>query len=305
MQFRTELRADDLPEGICRLSHRGGPIVLLGSCFADNIAERLRADLFNVVSNPFGTLYNPVSILRHLLPRPYIPGDIVRAPDGLYYSWDHSSAFSAATRQELLERINREDRDFRETLKQAQALFVTYGTAMVWTVPSEAGRTVANCHKMHPLMFRTQMLSVDETADIVRRTIDAVAPVPVIFTVSPVRYISPSLHDSQLAKATLLLALDKAGANYFPAYEALTDDLRDYRFYGDDLVHPSKMAVDYIYELFGKTFFDPADAECLNLCRRYVRLAAHRPIVEALAGEHAARVSQLKQTLAHKYGIKP
>ena len=303
MQFRTELRADDLPEGICRLSHRGGPIVLLGSCFADNIAERLRADLFSVVSNPFGTLYNPVSILRHLLPQPFTREDIVQSPDGLYYSWHHSSAFSAATPDELLERINRQARDFREALKQAQALFVTYGTSQVWTL--EGGQTVANCHKMHPSMFRTRMLSVDETADIVRRTIDAVAPLPVVFTVSPVRYISPSLHSSQLAKATLLLALDKADAQYFPAYEALTDDLRDYRFYGDDLVHPSKMAVDYIYKLFGKTFFDPADAECLNLCRKYVRLADHRPIVKALADEHAARVRQLKQTLADKYGIEP
>ena len=302
MQFRTEVGIERHPA--IRLSHGKGAIALLGSCFADNIAERLRTDLFDVVANPFGTLYNPLSVLRHLQGKEFTADDIFEDADGVFHSWHHGSALSAPTAEDLLRRINAAAADFRLKLQSAQALFVTYGTSQIFTLKS-ASVAVANCHKAHPSLFCRRRLSVDETADIVRRTVEAVAPLPVVFTVSPVRYIAPSLHDSQLAKATLLLGIEAARAQYFPAYEAVTDDLRDYRFYADDLIHPSKMAADYVYGLFAQTYFDPADAPCLALCRKYSALAAHRPIIASRADEHARRLEEMKQTLADNYGIHP
>lgn len=288
MKFVTEVR--DLPHREGLINHRQ-PIVMLGSCFTDNIGQQLRRRLFDVEINPFGTLYNPDSILeavRRIVCRKYITEDDIFESDGVFHSWAHHSSFSARTAAELLEKANRRIDIAHEKLSNASALIVTLGTAYAYRLLTD-DRTVANCHKQPAAMF-SRYLCRHSNIKLMRDTICHInRNIHVIATVSPIRHLAEGAHDNALSKAHLLTAIDAdlhcndtfgvRDATYFPAFEIMLDELRDYRFYASDLVHPSQQAIDYIYEKFEQSF---CDFDTIRLSEQILRLATrvnHRPIV--------------------------
>ncbi|MBR5440850.1 MAG: GSCFA domain-containing protein, partial [Prevotella sp.] len=287
MKFVTEVR--DLPHREGLINHRQ-PIVMLGSCFSDNIGQQLRRRLFDVEINPFGTLYNPDSILeavRRIVCRKYITEDDIFESDGVFHSWAHHSSFSARTAAELLEKANRRIDIAHEKLSNASTLIVTLGTAYAYRLLTD-DRTVANYHKQPAAMF-SRYLCRHSNIKLMRDTICHInRNIHVIATVSPIRHLAEGAHDNALSKAHLLTAIDAdlhcndtfgvRDATYFPAFEIMLDELRDYRFYAPDLGHPSQQAIDYIYEKFEQSF---CDFDTIHRSEGILRLAArvnHRPI---------------------------
>ena len=263
-------------------------VMLMGSCFAEHVGRRMAGAGLRAEVNPFGVLYNPESLrlgLTALLDG--LPGDDVffEGRDGLWHSWLHSGAFSAPTREACRRAVTDRLTAAARALRQADVLFVTFGTADVYTLAD--GRPVANCHKEPAATFRRRRLAVDEIVDgwlrLIGRLRAARAGLQVVLTVSPYRYAKLGLHGSQLTKAVLLLATDgicrgAEGCFYFPAYEIVTDELRDYRFYDRDMLHPSAQAVDYVWERLGSWCFTPSMHAFLAECEALDRRLTHRPL---------------------------
>ncbi|GIV32234.1 MAG: hypothetical protein KatS3mg030_536 [Saprospiraceae bacterium] len=284
-RFRTTLTVPPAP---FRIDHHT-PVSCIGSCFAEEIGKRMQRLKFPVALNPMGILYNPVSVancLERLLdPRPYELADLV-AHDGLWHSFDHHGSFSHPDPTIALGRIDEALSHASVFLKKSRRLILTFGTAHVFKL-KDSGRVVANCHKMPASMFSRVRLEVEEVVaalePVFTRLFESLPDLEIIGTVSPVRYLRDGLVESNLSKATLLLALERLRRlfprlHYFPAYELLIDDLRDYRFYAEDMSHPAPAAIQYIWEHF---LLSHCDAPTIGLCRELENLRRameHRPL---------------------------
>lgn len=287
MQFRTEI--SPLPDMRGAVDH-SSRVWTIGSCFADNIGDRMLAEGFDIEVNPLGTLYNPLSILNSIAAlvegKVYTPADFF-PHEGKFRSYDFHSIYSRPTAEEAAELVNSRLTQLREGLPQLSTLILTFGSARCFRMKS-TGQAVANCHKQHPDLFRVDDLSVETCVEAISETISLMTRVcpelsRVILTVSPIRHKAYGLHTDKLSKATLLLACERVRQSdpslilYFPSYEIMMDDLRDYRFYASDMVHPSEVAVDYIYDLFSRTFYsDPTIREAASRLRAF-RRTLHRP----------------------------
>lgn len=287
MQFRTEI--SPLPDLRGAIDH-SSRVWTIGSCFADNIGDRMLAEGFDIEVNPLGTLYNPLSILNSIAAlvegKVYTPADFF-PHEGKFRSYDFHSIYSRPTAEEAAELVNSRLTQLHEGLQQLSTLILTCGSARCFRLKS-TGQAVANCHKQHPDLFRVDDLSVETCVEAISETISLMTRVcpelsRVILTVSPIRHKTYGLHTDKLSKATLLLACERVRQSdpslilYFPSYEIMMDDLRDYRFYASDMVHPSEVAVDYIYDLFSRTFYsDPTIREAASRLRAF-RRTLHRP----------------------------
>ena len=234
-------------------------ILLLGSCFADNIGAKFGEHYFQATINPYGTLYNPASIattLNHSIQ----PSTIHH--NGLWHSMMHHGSFSHPDKDVLLARCEESQTLLRTALRDATTIIVTFGTSWVYEMD---GFVVANCHKLPANRFTRRCLAVDEIVEMWQPIVASMPDKHWIFTVSPIRHIKDGLHANHLSKANLLQAIDVLIANardlnptstysYFPAYEIMLDELRDYRFYAEDMVHPSQVAVEYIWQRFVETY---------------------------------------------------
>ena len=284
MKFRTEIE----PVKPSHLISMRQPILMLGSCFTDNIGERLGRDGFDVVHNPLGPLYNPISIanciIRAFDGKACTENDLVQGPNG-YHCLDYASRYSGQDATAVAAKVNADFSTVCERLAdpKLQTVIITFGSAFVY---ERQGKAVGNCHKFPASDFRRRRLGIKEI-------VDAWAPVigrlpdqaNIIFTVSPIRHLADGLHGNEVSKATLLLALEELypaypmRAGYFPSYEIMIDDLRDYRFYAADMKHPSEVAVDYIYEIFCNTYATPETLREAAENRRRYRASLHRPIL--------------------------
>ncbi|MDE7153501.1 MAG: GSCFA domain-containing protein [Muribaculaceae bacterium] len=277
MKFRTEIE----PQRCNPISH-DSRLLMLGSCFTTNIGEQLAIDGFNVTVNPTGVLYNPASIANMLYRaserRHYSHDDLFSDIDGTFHLLDFPNSFRNSDPEELLATGNLRLTELTEVLEGADTLIVTFGTAYVFDLISD-GHTVGNCHKLPAQLFQRHRLTCDEIADRWRQLI---ADHRVIFTVSPIRHTADGLHGNTLSKATLQLAVEQLveqGAEYFPAYEIMMDDLRDYRFYAADMKHPSETAVEYIYEIFKQRYFTPETLGIADRYRRQFKFSQHRQLL--------------------------
>lgn len=283
MKLRTPLAA---PAFDFKLDHRSG-VITLGSCFSDVIGTCLLQRKFSVKSNPFGTVYNLKSIcdlvsnaLFDILPD---EGRMV-SRDGLFFHLDYHSEFYSDTPQGLMDRIRTTGKDFREFLIRADLLIVTLGTSWVYKFEEE---TVSNCHKLPASRFEKHLLGLEqqkELLDLLITQVHGVNPgLKLMFTVSPVRHIKDGIPENSVSKAILRLLCDEAvkhypGTCYFPSFEVMMDDLRDYRFYKSDLIHPDEVAEDYICELFLKSVVTD-EARRISEEWNKVRMALdHRPM---------------------------
>lgn len=264
-------------------------MLLLGSCFAENIGTRLARNKFNVDINPFGTLYNPASIaaaLRRLLhPERFTAGDLLQH-EGVYHSFSHHSRFSSTSETECLRNINDRLEASTNEFRKTTYLVVTLGTAYVYRLKS-SGEVVANCHKLPEKMFDRSMLTVGEIIAEWKELLLSLwkqnPDLKILFTVSPIRHWKDGAHGNQLSKATLLLAVDELQAAYperiayFPAYEIMMDELRDYRFYATDMLHPSELAIDYIWQRFTENFLSDETKGILKEWAEIQKAINHRP----------------------------
>ena len=262
MKFRTEI---SIPPPPFKITHRDA-VLLMGSCFAEHIGTKLEASGFHANINPFGTLYNPLSVasgLRDILDaRVYTESDVFEHK-GLYSSFSHHSRFSALTATQCLDNMNQRLASSVEFLKEPSILMVTLGTAFVYYLKQNE-KVVSNCHKLPDGHFVRKRLTVEEIVNHWQPLVadlQAFNPqLKILFTVSPIRHWKDGAHENQLSKAILLLATEQlqqnAGVSYFPSYELVLDDLRDYRYYAEDMLHPSPVAIDYIWEKFSAAYFD-------------------------------------------------
>ena len=266
---------------------RGEKICVLGSCFADAIGEKLAAAGFDVLRNPFGTLYNPASVATAVerldSARPFTADECVEmgAGAGLVCSFAHHTRFARPTPEAFLDAANAALAADAAAWAGCRRVIVTLGTAWVWRALERPGRpVVANCLKRPAREFAHELLGVDTCAALLRSLVEDHPDKQFLFTVSPIRHLGDGAHANTLSKSTLQLAVQQvvtAGAEYFPAYEILLDELRDYRFYADDLVHPADTAVQLIWERFLDACTDPADRPAILAAERAARAAAHRP----------------------------
>jgi len=260
------------------------PVCVLGSCFADELGGRLSAAGFDVLRNPFGTLYNPASIAAAVSRldsgAPFTQQDCVEmgAGAGRICSFSHHTSFARATAEEFLANANARLAEDTARWRRCRVVILTLGTAWVWRALERPGQpVVANCLKRPAREFAHELLSVDACAQLLRGVIAAHPDKQFLLTVSPIRHLGAGAHANTLSKSTLHLAVEQVSVAYFPAYEILTDELRDYRFYADDLVHPAPAAVQIVWERFLDACTDPADRERILAAERASRAAAHRP----------------------------
>ena len=234
-------------------------ILLLGSCFADNIGRKFEERYFQTTVNPMGTLYNPASIADAMMlacnASSVAPSQIVEW-NGMWHSMMHHGSFSHVNKTELISRCEKTIDVLSNSLKTANVIIVTFGTAWVYEYK---GKVVANCHKIPAKEFVRRRLTMEEIVQTWQPIIEKMSDKHWIFTVSPIRHIKDGLHENQISKAILLQAVDclvsnNAAVSYFPSYEIMLDELRDYRFYAEDMVHPSEVAVNYIWQRFVETY---------------------------------------------------
>lgn len=279
-------------------------VVTLGSCFADAIGTRLEEGGFRVERNPFGTLYNPLSVaeaLERIVDCREITADDMVQHDGLFHSWHHHGSFSRPTAEETLVVCNSRIRQAHSALREARVLMLTFGTAYVFSLASDSaeegtGMVVANCHKLPPRHFTRRRMTVEETVGrwkpLLQKLIAYNSELITILTVSPIRHMADGAHGNQVSKATLLLAVEELVSifnpqfpiSYFPAYEIVLDELRDYRFYGPDLSHPSALAEDIVYERFQRATMTPATIQQTHNNAKQAKRRRHIPLrVDVLA----------------------
>ena len=236
-------------------------ILMLGSCFADNVGAKFIEHYFQATVNPYGTLYNPASIAATLSnQQDPIAEHQLLLHNGLWHSMMHHGCFSHPDKAEVLKRTKDSQKLLRKALQEASTVIITFGTAWVYEYE---GEIVANCHKLPAKKFVRRRLTVDDILNIWRPILQQMPEKHWIFTVSPIRHIKDGLHENQLSKAILLQAVETLGqscaearVSYFPAYEIMMDELRDYRFYAEDMVHPSTQAVEYIWQRFVETYIN-------------------------------------------------
>ena len=265
----------------------GDSILLLGSCFSDEIGQQMEQRYLHVTSNPFGTLYNPVSIAQAINYQLPITNDQLPLVfhDGLWHSMAHHGSFSRANKEEAEQAVRASIEAMQKALQEATVVIVTFGTAWVYEFQ---GKVCGNCHKLPADCFTRRRLTVEEIVDVWKPILEQYKDKHWLFTVSPIRHIKDGLHENQLSKATLLMAVETLiteygiqnsdRISYFPSYEILLDELRDYRFFADDLVHPSSMAVNYVWERFVDTFCTPQTKNELVLQHKRWKHEHHIPL---------------------------
>jgi len=280
--FRTEI---DLQKYDFSITHNH-IIFTIGSCFSDNIGDYLEKYKFNVCKNPFGVLYNPASILNTLKlaaeNRIITKEDLISNQDE-YHSFYHHSDFSSHNLETVLLNINNLNREIFKLLPKLDVVIITYGTSIVYEY-KENLKVVSNCHKIPASKFNKFMLSLKDIDGYIKETIELLRSfnknIKIVFTVSPVRHWKDGAIDNNVSKSKLIVGInDNLGENiyYFPAYEIVMDDLRDYRFYKKDLYHPNELAVEYIWEKFKVAFFNEETLALNNQIEYILNALNHKP----------------------------
>ncbi len=281
MKFRTEIEIQQCEHQIGYQSK----VLAIGSCFAQSIGDKLLGAKFNACVNPVGVLFNPLSIcaaIERFAERKRVDIEEIECGSESYFHFDFHGSLSAPTPQEALARINEAVEQGAETLELCDTIIITLGTVWLYEL-ADSGAVVANCHKQPAKRFVRRAMSVSEVVEALGAVVARYPAKHFIFSLSPVRHLADGLEENSLSKATLRVALAQivaqyANAEYFAAYEIMVDDLRDYRFYGEDMLHPSPQAVDYIWSKFVESNICAEARKRMESVEAIVRAAAHRPL---------------------------
>lgn len=285
MKFRTEL---ELSVSDFQITHRH-KILGVGSCFVDSIGEKLSNAKFEVMTNPFGTLFHPLAIenaLARIIGLNYYTEEEIFKSTSYYFSWDHHTSFNQTTLKATLEKINNALEMANRFVSEAGVFLITLGTSFAYKI-KDHNLFVANCHKAPASYFEKVLLSDLQIKTSIRNIFNLIHDVnpkaEIIVTVSPVRHIKDGIVENNVSKAKLISNLHEIlsqsqNAEYFPAYELMMDDLRDYRFYKEDLIHPSEVAIGYIWEKFGDKYFHDSTKKQIRMAEKINAAMAHRPL---------------------------
>jgi len=303
MNFFTKI---DISSSGARIDYNSR-LAFFGSCFADNISAQFASRKFKVLANPFGTVYNPLSTAMQIkaIANGKIFGekDVFQDAQGLWHCWNAHGSLSAKSREECLDKLNAATHEARDFLQNTDVAFITLGTAFVYFL-KESGIAVSNCHRQDPNMFIRKMISVDHAAEALKSIVRDLQKIKcqegsesrelhIVFTISPLRHMSDGAHNNTLSKATLQLAVEKVMRefdrsvegtitnpapiiSYFPSYEIVMDELRDYRFYESDMIHLSKTAEEYIFERMAETYCDEKTSNDIKQVEKFLKSANHR-----------------------------
>jgi hypothetical protein len=310
MDFRTRVQID---KSDVEIDHTN-KMMLFGSCFSENIGNKLKEHKFKVDSNPFGILYNPVSIsnsLKRLLEETHF-NESELVYNEMYHSFMHHGNFSDVNEQLCLNKINERYSSASNFLKETDILFITFGTSYAY-FSHDTQQIVSNCHKFPANNFKHLSLSIDaiveEWSCLIEVLVSKNSSIRFIFTVSPIRHFRDGAHDNQISKSILHIAIEniknkfKDIVEYFPAYEIMIDELRDYRFYNEDMVHPTSVAQDYIWQCFSEVFFSE-DTKKINTDWTTIRKSLdHRPLNTETQAYKKFLLNTLEniETFANKY----
>lgn len=296
----------DIPASDLRIDYKSN-LVFIGSCFADNISAQFASRKFKVLANPFGTVYNPISLERQVKAiadgKVFGENDVFKDErcDNLWHCWDAHSSLSGATKEECIAKLNAATAQARNFLRKTDVVFITLGSAFVYYL-KDSSKPVSNCHRQDPGLFERQLISVEEAACAIREIVENLHKITatakntnsheprIVFTVSPIRHKGDGAHGNNLSKATVLLGIEKAikeiaaspsaprndAVTYFPSYEIVMDELRDYRFYAEDMIHLSKTAEDYIFERMVDTYCSEKTRADIARVEKFMKMANHR-----------------------------
>ncbi|MFA6873561.1 MAG: GSCFA domain-containing protein [Bacteroidaceae bacterium] len=308
-EFRTTIKLGESP---IKISHQK-PIFLIGSCFSESIGYKLLDSYFSATLNPFGILFNPLSIAasleRLLSKREFEVKELFKYQD-LWISWMHHGRFDDSDLERGLDYMNSSFYDGVAGLESAETLIITWGSSYAYflTKNTDTPQLVANCHKLPASYFIRKRIEIEEIvttyADLLAEMWKTNPNLKVILTVSPIRHLRDGLHENQLSKAILLLAAEELCKmfpkqfSYFPSYEIMMDDLRDYRFYRKDMLHPSSTAVDYVWDLFSKTYFTEETLQIAKDCSKLTFMLEHNALhsnTEASRKFEQAKIDKRKE----------
>lgn len=281
MIFSTPIK---IPQSNFKISHKN-EVFLIGSCFSQNINKKLKETKFKVALNSFGTIYNPISIAdnlnRLLKVKHYDGNDIYNYKDEKLVNFSNQSSSHKIDESAFLMKENDKLAADILALNQSNTIILTFGTAWVYEW-KETNQIVANCHKIPNTFFSKRLLTVAEIVAKYEALLNQLTAKNIVFTVSPVRHAKGGLHENNLSKSTLHLAINELvnkfkNCHYFPAYEIVIDELRDYRFYKEDMVHPTDQAINYVWEKFRETYFDENTIQLIEEIIKIKNAAAHKP----------------------------
>jgi len=285
MEFRTAVGIKKQEPDINYSSR----IMMFGSCFTENIGKKLQEAKFQTLINPSGILYNPESIRSHIsriLEKRAFTEDEIFEHESVWKSFDHHSRFATLSPEAFLDSANRKLEEAAEFLKKTDFLIITFGTSWIYRL-KESGRVVANCHKLPANNFIREKLNqgtiVESYSALIQELLKVSPEIKIIFTVSPIRHWKDGAHENQLSKATLLLAIEELqqlfpeNTSYFPAYEIVMDELRDYRFYAEDMIHTNEITINYIWKRFADSFFSKDTTGTISEIEKLVQATRHRP----------------------------
>lgn len=289
-------------------------IMSLGSCFAENMAEKFDYFKFQNSVNPFGIIFNPVSIekvINRIVNKIEFTEDDIFFHNDLWHCYEVHSELSNPNKVDFLKELNQIIQQSSNQIIEATHILITYGTSWIYRNKSSEN-VVANCHKVPQNQFDKEILSVEIIEKSIENTINLIQKVNpncnFIFTISPVRHIKDGFVENQRSKAHLITALQSAicnlqSVNYFPSYEIMMDELRDYRFYADDMLHPSQMAIDYIWIKFFENYVSESEFGLMNQVCEIQRSLKHRPFNpesenhQRFLANLSAKIVQLQQKL--------
>jgi hypothetical protein len=291
-------------------------ILMMGSCFTDNISIRLSRLYFDVPAQTLGIVFNPLSLAHPFMlmkdQKAYSDADLIMNGDA-WFSKHHHGAFNDSNTIGLLKKINAAHDEFISGISSAEFLFITFGSAWIYRL-KDGGELVANCHKIPQEKFSKEMLGPDEIVerwnDVLAHVLSVNPGISIVFTVSPVKHLRDGIIENNVSKATLLLAVHRlcrhhAAAVYFPAYELVNDDLRDYRFYEADGAHPNEQAINYVFEKFRDAFMDKESLQYMDDMEKFIRMQSHR-ILRQDGQEYElylANLGKMKKEIKLKYGV--
>jgi GSCFA family len=318
MDFHLEFSPKHLSQ---KINHQH-KLLLLGSCFTENIGDKLLAHKFSVLQNPNGILFNPVSVKEAV--ENYISNKIITENDLFYlnegyHSWQHHSRFSGTTKEDAVQKINTSTNTAHHYLKETDIVIITLGSAWVYELTAKApnaktGNVAANNHKAAADWFNRRLLSNTEVIDLLNTTVSQLQQfkpgIKIIFTISPVRHLREGFVENNRSKAALINAVHAAAelfenVFYFPAYELVIDDLRDYRFYAEDMVHPNYAATNYVWEKFIACYIDEPSQELMKQINEINAAINHKPFNETSAAhsKFKEKYLQLVKDMQQQYSF--
>jgi hypothetical protein len=303
----------EVPSSPFKISYKD-KIMLMGSCFSEEIGGRLSALKFNILENPNGILYDPISIAESLISysrNEKINDNFLFEFNSIWNSWSHHSRFSGLHKSDVEQKINHSQNEAHNFLKDAKFLMITLGTAFCYQLKKES-HYVANCHKVPSAFFEKELLSVEKIITHFTNCFNQVQEfnpeLKIIFTISPIKHVKDGLVENNRSKARLIDAVhslveDNSNSFYFPSFELVNDVLRDYRFYEADLVHPNKIAGKFVFEKFCHSFFENGTMELIGHIRSVLNAVQHRPFfIDSKAHKEFAVTQLIKiQQLENKF----